>query len=163
MTQLIDELPDFIPREHWQAFLDMRKSIKKAPTEFAKGLLIKKLARFKQAGEDLEKVLEQSIVNNWTDIYPEKKEAATKGKAAWWTSDELILAEGRKYSLQPYPGENMFTFKGRVQLAISGDIVPVQAPRMYQAAPDDAPRDMSPEAKAIRSQALMSALKGRPH
>ena len=79
MTQLIDELPDFIPREHWQAFLDMRKSIKKAPTEFAKGLLIKKLARFKQAGEDLEKVLEQSIVNNWTDIYPEKKEASAKG------------------------------------------------------------------------------------
>lgn len=79
MTQLIDELPDFIPREHWQAFLDMRKSIKKAPTEFAKGLLIKKLARFKQAGEDLEKVLEQSIVNNWTDIYPEKKEAGAKG------------------------------------------------------------------------------------
>lgn len=71
--QLIDELPDFIPTEHWQAFLDMRKSIKKAPTEFAKRLLIKKLAQFKQAGEDLEKVLEQSIVNNWTDIYSAKK------------------------------------------------------------------------------------------
>jgi hypothetical protein len=72
MTQLIDELPDFIPAEHWQAFLDMRKSIKKAPTEFAKRLLIKKLAQFKQAGEDLEKVLEQSIVNNWTDLYSAK-------------------------------------------------------------------------------------------
>ena len=79
---LIPELPDFIPAEHWQAFLDMRKSIKKAPTEFAKRLLIKKLAQFKQSGEDLEKVLEQSIVNNWTDLYPEKKEAGAMGASS---------------------------------------------------------------------------------
>jgi len=71
--QLIDELPDFIPREHWQAFLDMRKSIKKAPTEFAKGLLIKKLARFKQAGNVSENLLkvklaEQIFVQQGMDI-----------------------------------------------------------------------------------------------
>jgi hypothetical protein len=93
MKQLIDELPDFIPREHWQAFLDMRKSIKKAPTEFAKGLLIKKLAKFKQAGEDLEKVLEQSIVNNWTDIYPEKRAMVTRVEK---TSEWMQKLTGRK-------------------------------------------------------------------
>lgn len=41
--------------------------------------------------------------------------------AAWWTSDPLIIAEGEKRGVKPYPGESMFAFKGRVQAAIEAD------------------------------------------
>ena len=76
---LISELPNFIPEEHWNEYLEMRKKIKKPATEFAQKLLFKKLLKMFNDGEDLEKVLENSIVNNWTDVYPERKDAASTG------------------------------------------------------------------------------------
>lgn len=70
---LISDLPNFIPEEHWNEYLEMRKKIKKPATEFAKKLLIKKLAGFYTSGQDLEKVLEQSIIHSWTDLYEVKE------------------------------------------------------------------------------------------
>jgi len=75
---LISELPNFIPEEHWNEYLEMRKKIKKPATEFAKKLLIKKLAGFYTSGQDLEKVLEQSIIHSWTDLYEVKEEQSTQ-------------------------------------------------------------------------------------
>ena len=76
---LITELPNFIPTEHWHAYLAMRKEIKKPATAFAQKLLFKKLLKMLNDGEDLEKVLEGSIVNNWTDVYPVRKDSVSKG------------------------------------------------------------------------------------
>ncbi|MFZ6655913.1 DUF1376 domain-containing protein [Undibacterium sp. TJN19] len=88
-----------------------------------------------------------------------------KRKTPWWTSDELILAEGRKHTLVPYPGENMPTFKARVQAAIDGpDLYAAVVPNKISERPPvqvEMKRDMTPEAKAARSQALQAALKGK--
>ena len=75
---LISELPTFIPEEHWNEYLSMRKKIKKPATEFAQKLLIKKLAKFYTSGQDLEKILEQSIIHSWTDLYEVKEEQRTQ-------------------------------------------------------------------------------------
>ena len=75
---LIPELPNFIPAEAWNEYLAMRKQIKKPATEYAQKLLIKKLLKMFNDGDDLEVVLENSIVNNWTDVYPLKKDNQTK-------------------------------------------------------------------------------------
>jgi hypothetical protein len=77
---LISDLPNFIPEEHWNEYLEMRKKIKKPATEFAKKLLIKKLIDFYTNGQDLEKVLEQSIIKNWTDLYEVKEEMHRSAK-----------------------------------------------------------------------------------
>lgn len=62
-------LPDWIPLETWEAYLAMRKKIKKPPTEYAIKLIIDKLARFKANGQDVKKVLEKSITAGWQDVF----------------------------------------------------------------------------------------------
>lgn len=55
-------------------FIEMRKSIKKPMTERAVKILINKLPRLSNSVDCQIKILEQSIINNWTDIYPVKNE-----------------------------------------------------------------------------------------
>ena len=62
-------LPDWIPLETWEAFLAMRKKIKKPPTDYAIKLIIDKLTKFKAGGQDVKKVLEKSITAGWQDVF----------------------------------------------------------------------------------------------
>jgi hypothetical protein len=68
----IDVLPEWINKNTWNAFLEMRKKKRAPPTDYAIELLIKKLEGFKNQGMIPDEVLNQSITNNWTDIYPLK-------------------------------------------------------------------------------------------
>ena len=88
-NQLFNDLPDFIPSEAWEGYLEMRKSIKKPPTEYAVRLLFRKLAAMKQAGQNLTAVLEQSIINNWTDVYPVKRQSSNIADRAKDFMDKL--------------------------------------------------------------------------
>jgi len=65
-------LPDWINKETWEAFLEMRKVKKAMPTENAKALLIKELEKFRLAGDDPNEVLNQSTMNSWKGIFPLK-------------------------------------------------------------------------------------------
>lgn len=69
-------LPDWIPLEAWAAFLEMRKKIKKPPTNHAITLLISKLDKFRKQGQDVQQVLEKSITSGWQDVF-EIKERTT--------------------------------------------------------------------------------------
>jgi len=62
-------LPDWIPLDTWQAYLAMRKKIKKPATEYAIKLLIDKLTKFKGNGQDIKAVLEKSITSGWQDAF----------------------------------------------------------------------------------------------
>jgi hypothetical protein len=73
-------LPDWLPLDTWREFEGMRKGIKSPMTPFAAQLVIKKLDRFRQDGHDVQKALEQSIVNSWKDVY-EPKPQKQQGKA----------------------------------------------------------------------------------
>jgi len=69
--EFIFSLPDeFQHKEQWEAWLEMRKRIKKPATEYAKKLAYKKLTSFPD-NQQLE-ILTKSIVGNWTDFYPLK-------------------------------------------------------------------------------------------
>ncbi|MDP9195198.1 MAG: YdaU family protein [Pseudomonadota bacterium] len=65
-------LPEWIPPDDWEAFLEMRKIQKKPPTERAKALLARQLERLVAEGHSPSEVLQQSTVNNWTDLWPVK-------------------------------------------------------------------------------------------
>jgi phage replication O-like protein O len=67
-------LPDWINKNTWDSFLEMRKSIKKPATEKAIVLIIKTLSLLKESGDNPNEVLEKSIINNWRDVYPLKKQ-----------------------------------------------------------------------------------------
>lgn len=59
-------LPEKIKKEIWEAYLEMRKSIKKPATLFAQKLIITKILKFKG---DPNLILQQSIESSWQDVY----------------------------------------------------------------------------------------------
>ena len=81
-------LPDWMPLETWQAFLAMRKKMKRIPTDHAVDLLIKKLDRFRANGQNIQAVLEKSITSNWQDVFEihEKQAFANKYDVAHITT-----------------------------------------------------------------------------
>ena len=65
-------LPEWIDKATWVAFLEMRKKKNAVPTEKAKELLVKELEKLKAEGNDPKEVLNQSIMRNYTGVFPLK-------------------------------------------------------------------------------------------
>jgi hypothetical protein len=65
-------LPDWIPQEKWNDFLEMRKSIRKPATQKAQELIVSDLTKFKGEGYDPIAILDKSIKNSWRDVYEPK-------------------------------------------------------------------------------------------
>jgi phage replication O-like protein O len=74
ITKAIDlfVLPDWVDVNIWDSFLEMRRKKKAIPTEHAKDLIIKELMKLRDSGNEPNAVLEQSTLNNYTDVYPLK-------------------------------------------------------------------------------------------
>ncbi len=66
---LATPLPDWMPLDMWDAYLDMRKNKRAVPTEKATKLIIDKLEKWRGKGHDPSEILEKSITSNWTDIF----------------------------------------------------------------------------------------------
>lgn len=111
-------LPEWMPLEAWEAYIAMRKGMGKkyAATEYAQKLLIKKLDTWRNEGQNIEEILNQSIERAWTGLFPIKSEE--RKVAAWWSSDALILAKGVELGMEPLRGESMFSFKARLNKVI---------------------------------------------
>ena len=63
-------LPDWIKKETWEAYREMRQR-KRAPlTDRASALIIKELEKLKNQGNPPEDVLNQSIMKSWTGVFP---------------------------------------------------------------------------------------------
>ena len=66
-------IPDWMPLEAWNGFLEMRTRAGKRPTSRAIELLVAKLDRFRQCGTDIAEALNQSTISSWTDVYEPKQ------------------------------------------------------------------------------------------
>lgn len=73
-AKVILVLPDWLDVEAWEAFLEMRKTIRSAMTPYAQRLAITKLDGFRAKGHDPTKILEKSTLNNWKDLFEPKDE-----------------------------------------------------------------------------------------
>ncbi len=118
-------IPDWLPLEPWQGFIEMRKKIRKPMTSYAEKLMVKRLAALMASGQDVEAVLEQSIRNSWQDVYPLRPEQAQQPAVSpaqlrvvpnvqWWLSDGGIITKGKSLGMDPRPGETFGTFKDRI-------------------------------------------------
>lgn len=61
----------------------------------------------------------------WKDGIPEKpppRPEAKKPAVVWWASEQGILAKGRELRVDARPGEDMASFKARIQIAISNQV-----------------------------------------
>jgi len=65
-------LPDWIPKEPWDGFVEMRKKQKKPLTDRARDLKVSELQRFQAAGHDIGAILDRSTANCWIDLYEPK-------------------------------------------------------------------------------------------
>jgi len=65
-------LPEWIDKELWEGFLEVRKRKRAAPTQYALSLIIKDLERLKASGDDPNEVLKRSITNSWKGVFPLK-------------------------------------------------------------------------------------------
>lgn len=64
--------PSFIHADDWEAYHDMRAAKKKIASKYACELLIKKLTAWHEQGLDTKSAIENSIVNQWIDIFKPK-------------------------------------------------------------------------------------------
>lgn len=74
-------LPDWVPLEAWQGYVEMRGKSRKALTDRAKHLAVAKLADLKARGHAPLAVLEQSTFNGWAGLF-ELKEAGAVSTAS---------------------------------------------------------------------------------
>lgn len=66
------EIPDWVPSEAWNGFLEMRKKIKKPLTDRGVALALKKLGQLRDEGHDPSAVLDQSVMSNYQGLFPVK-------------------------------------------------------------------------------------------
>jgi hypothetical protein len=62
-------LPDWIPQEAWDGWIEMRNQSKKPLTARAVARAIQRLMQFRDKGQDLTEVLDRSTINGWLDVY----------------------------------------------------------------------------------------------
>jgi hypothetical protein len=70
-----DVLPDWVPREDWDAFVEMRKAIGHPLTGEGKKRAVKELSKLREQGNDPAAVLNASILNSWRGLFPLKANA----------------------------------------------------------------------------------------
>jgi uncharacterized protein YdaU (DUF1376 family) len=66
------EIPFWLPKETWEAFVEMRKRIKKPMTDYAVKLMFIKLGKLRDAGHHVGELIDKSITNGWSDVYEPK-------------------------------------------------------------------------------------------
>lgn len=86
-SPLVD-LPDWIPLENWNAFIENRKQLKKPATEKAIKLLIAKLETFKNQGHNIAEILDQSTISGWSGVFLVNKGLAPAKQSAHVFTDD---------------------------------------------------------------------------
>lgn len=64
------ELPDWLPLDLWEEYLNMRRQIKKPLTSFGQRLAIKNLNKLREQGYDINEIIETSISRCWLGFFP---------------------------------------------------------------------------------------------
>jgi hypothetical protein len=81
-------LADWIPLDAWAAYLKLRKEKRAKVTPEAVDLLIRKLDAWRREGQDVREILERSVMNGWTGIFPLKQEHRNGSGSAPISFDE---------------------------------------------------------------------------
>lgn len=88
--------PEWLILKNWDDYLDMRKGIRKPATQRAQELILAKLRKFWESGLDPNLILEQSILNNWQDVYePKQEKGKINGKSKLQAEADKLLDEIR--------------------------------------------------------------------
>jgi hypothetical protein len=92
------QLVDWIPLGAWASYMKLRKEKRAKVTPEAVDLLIRKLAAWRDEGQDVREILERSVMNGWTGIFPVPKENASGQPANNPKSFDALRREANKES-----------------------------------------------------------------
>jgi uncharacterized protein YdaU (DUF1376 family) len=67
------ELPDWIPRSQWDAWIEARTKRRNPPTNWAKQLAVRKLEVMREEGHSVALILANSAFNGWAGLFPPKE------------------------------------------------------------------------------------------
>jgi hypothetical protein len=70
----VELLPEWIDKEVWESFLELRRRIRAPLTDRAKRNILRQLSEYKDQGQDPNAVLDQSITRGWRGVFPLKAE-----------------------------------------------------------------------------------------
>lgn len=90
-------------KEDWDAYEVMRKKNRKAPTDQARKNVCNKLLQFQAEGFDVGQILQQSVTNNWTDVY-QPKGVKCNGTKPSYIEQRLNVSFGRDVVAQKADG-----------------------------------------------------------
>lgn len=81
-TEEVVVLPDWLPKDAWKAFLEVRRQKKAPNTPRALKLALTELTRLKSLGHDPAAVLDQSTVKGWKFVFPLSQSGTTQEPAS---------------------------------------------------------------------------------
>ena len=65
----VETLPSFLPKEKWEEYLQFRVEKKEPMTERAEKMALKRLTEFHGKGHDPLRIIEDSIISNWSGLF----------------------------------------------------------------------------------------------
>ena len=81
------ELPSWLPKDTWAEYLAHRRAKRAKMTPKAMDLAIKQLEKFRDAGHNPVKIVEQSILHGWTGLF-QPKNAESNAYEDWLSEKE---------------------------------------------------------------------------
>lgn len=85
-------MPDWLPKEAWGHYEEMRRRIRKPMTDQARIWAVAKLETIRTQGQDPSLVLEQSVFNSWQGLFPLKGELNDRHKTTAQLRNERASA-----------------------------------------------------------------------
>ena len=70
-------IPDWLNKEVWEGFVEMRRKVKAPLTERAMRLTINKLERMREEGYDPNLSLDESTMRGWRGVFPQGERSIT--------------------------------------------------------------------------------------
>ncbi|TGV09430.1 hypothetical protein E4695_04760 [Alcaligenaceae bacterium 429] len=104
------ELPDWLPVELWEKWDRYRKKVSgKKWTMDAKELSVDTLGKLRAAGNDITKVVNQSIERGWTGLFELKDQPKAAPSSGKFNASEAMRRrrEGRGGEQEPVEDENV--------------------------------------------------------
>lgn len=74
--------PEWVPKEEWRAFVEMRRKIRAPMTNHAAKLAVDELESLRAAGDDPGAVLSQSVLNSWRGLFAVKHKTVVAAAVA---------------------------------------------------------------------------------
>lgn len=123
----ISLIPDWVPKDAWAGFVEMRKKIRAPLTGRAIKITIIKLADLHAAGEDPGAVLDQSTANSWKGVFPVKHDNGGRNGNGRPSAHANHTA-GAALFIASLSGDDERRGQGQVSNDVDGPVVPLLAP-----------------------------------